>query len=97
MGARVGCPLDLVRAAAAPIAVGRVEVVRREGAGLATGPTNVAVTEVAWIDGGAHGLWTVRTAELGSDGELLAVAVRRDSPGALVGELTRAIRAEEGC
>jgi hypothetical protein len=77
--------------------VGRVEVVRRDGAGLATGPTTVAVSEVAWIDGGAHGLWTVRTVELAVDGDLLAVAVRRESPGALADALTRAVRAEEGC
>ena len=97
VAARVGCPADLVRAVAEPVAEARVEIVSRAGAGLATGPTAVRVTELAWVDGGAHGLWRVEEAGRDLDGEPLAVELRRDSPAALAEELTRAVRDAEGC
>ena len=97
LAARFGCPAELVRAVAAPIAEARVEIVSRAGAGLATGPTAVGVNEIAWLDGGPHGLWRLGTAELGLDGEPLAVELRRTTPGELAEELTRAVRDAEGC
>ncbi len=86
-----GCPAELVRALAEPVALGRVEVVRRDGATLATGPTTVVTDELAWVDGGAAGLWTVRPG--GPDD----VAIGRGSPAGVAAALAGMVRAAEGC
>jgi hypothetical protein len=91
-----GCPADLVRAAATPISMSRVEVVRREGAGTPAGPTAVLNDELAWIDGGVFGLWTVHTGEPGRD-RPAGVSVRRSSAAEVAARLTRAVWAQEGC
>jgi hypothetical protein len=86
-----GCPAELVRALAEPVALGRVEVVRRDGAALATGPTTVVTDELAWVDGGAAGLWTVRPG--GPDD----VAIGRHTPAGVAAALAGMVRAAEGC
>lgn len=86
-----GCPPELVRALASPVALSRVEVVRRDGAALPAGPTRVVTDELAWVDGGADGLWTVRP-----DGPE-EVAVGRGSPSGVVAALTGMVRAAQGC
>lgn len=55
-----GCRPALVRSLAGPDALGRVDVVRRDGAARLTGPTTIVTDELAWVDGGPDGLWTVR-------------------------------------
>jgi hypothetical protein len=86
-----GCPPELVRALAEPVALGRVEVVRRDGAALATGPTTVVTDELAWVDGGDAGLWTVRPG--GPDD----VAIGRGTPAGVATALAGMVRAAEGC
>lgn len=86
-----GCPPELVRALAAPVALSRVEVTRRDGADRATGPERVITDELAWVDGGDAGLWTVRP--LHDD----AVDVRRGTPAEVAAELAGLVRAAEGC
>jgi hypothetical protein len=86
-----GCPPELVRSLAAPVALGRVEVVRRDGPARPTGPTTVVTDELAWVDGGADGLWTVRP---GSPGD---VAIDRGSAAEVAAALAGMVRAAEGC
>jgi hypothetical protein len=86
-----GCPPGLVRSLASPVALGRVEVVRRDGAARPAGPTTVVTDELAWVDGGADGLWTVRPG--GPDD----VAIDRGSPAEVAAALAGMIRAAEGC
>jgi len=86
-----GCPAELVRALAGPIALGRVEVVRRDGAARPGGPTRVVTDELAWVDGGADGLWTVRPG--GPDD----VAIDRGSPAEVATALAGMVRGAEGC
>jgi hypothetical protein len=88
---RAGCPVELVRALAAPVALGRVEVVRRDGAARGTGPITVGTDELAWIDGGDDGLWTVRP------GVVDEVLLGRATPAGVVTELAGLVRAAEGC
>ncbi|HEV7655304.1 MAG TPA: hypothetical protein VGP36_11330 [Mycobacteriales bacterium] len=86
-----GCPPALVRALARPVAVSRVEVVRRDGAARGTGPTTVVTDELAWVDGGEDGLWTVRPG--GPD----EVEIGRGTPDEVAVELAGLVRAAEGC
>lgn len=86
-----GCPVELVRALADPVALSRVEVVRRDGAARGTGPSTVGTDELAWVDGGDDGLWTVRP------GEPDEVLVGRGTPAGVVTELAGLVRAAEGC
>ncbi len=86
-----GCPPELVRSLAGPVALGRVEVVRRDGAARPGGPTMVVTDELAWVDGGADGLWTVRPG--GPDD----VAIDRGSPAEVAAALAGMVRAAEGC
>jgi hypothetical protein len=87
-----GCPAELVRALADPVALSRVEVVRRDGAARATGPTTVVTDELAWVDGGgADGLWTVRP---GSPDD---VAIDRGTPAEVAAALAGMVRAAGGC
>jgi hypothetical protein len=85
------CPAELVRALARPVALSRVEVVRRDGAARGTGPTTVVTDELAWVDGGDDGLWTVRPG--GPD----EVAIGRGTPAEIAAELAGMVRAAEGC
>jgi hypothetical protein len=85
------CPAELVRALARPVALSRVEVVRRDGAARGTGPTTVVTDELAWVDGGDDGLWTVRPD--GPD----EVAIGRGTPAEVAAELAGMVRAAEGC
>jgi hypothetical protein len=86
-----GCPPELIRALAGPVALGRVEIVRRDGAARPTGPTTIVTDELAWADGGADGMWTVRPG--GPDD----VAIERDSPAGVAAALAGMVRAAEGC
>jgi hypothetical protein len=86
-----GCPPALVRSLADPVALGRVEVVRRDGAARPSGPTTVGTDELAWVDGGTDGLWTVRPG--GPDD----VAIDRGSPARVAAALAGMVRAAEGC
>lgn len=86
-----GCPAALVRALAAPVSLSRVEVVRRDGAGRGTGPTTVSTDELAWVDGGDDGLWTVRPG--GPDD----VTIGRGTPAEVTEALAGLVRAAEGC
>jgi hypothetical protein len=86
-----GCPAELVRALASPVALSRVEVVRRDGAARPGGPTTVATDELAWVDGGEDGLWTVRPG--GPDD----VAIGRGTPAEVTAALAGMLRAAEGC
>ena len=86
-----GCPPELVRSLAGAVALGRVEVVRRDGAARPGGPITVVTEELAWVDGGADGLWTVRPG--GPDD----VAIDRGSPAQLAAALAGMVRAAEGC
>jgi hypothetical protein len=86
-----GCPSELVRSLAGPVALGRVEVMRRDGAARPGGPTSVVTEELAWVDGGADGLWTVRPG--GPDD----VAIGRGSPARVAAALAGMVRAAEGC
>ena len=86
-----GCPPELVRSLASPVALGRVEVVRRDGAARPGGPITVVTEELAWVDGGADGLWTVRPG--GPDD----VAIDRGSPAQLAAALAGMVRAAAGC
>jgi hypothetical protein len=86
-----GCPAELVRALAEPVALGRVEVVRRDAAALATGPTLVVTDELAWVDGGTAGLWTVRPS--GPDD----VAIGSGRPAGVAAALAGMVRSAVGC
>lgn len=86
-----GCPPELVRSLASPVALGRVEVVRRDGPARPTGPSTVVTEELAWVDGGADGLWTVRPG--GPDD----VAIDRGGPAEVAAALAGMVRAAEGC
>ena len=86
-----GCPAELVRALARPVSLSRVEVVRRDGAGRGTGPSTVGTDELAWVDGGDDGLWTVRPD--GPDEVLLG----RGTPDEVTAALAGMVRAAEGC
>jgi hypothetical protein len=86
-----GCPPQLVRSLASPVALARVEVVRRDGAARPGGPTTVVTDELAWVDGGADGLWTV--CPDGPDD----VAIGRCSPAEVAAALAGMVRAAEGC
>jgi hypothetical protein len=86
-----GCPPELVRSLASPVALGRVEVVRRDGAARPTGPSTVVTDELAWVDGGADGLWTVRP------GGPHDVAIDRGGPAEVAATLAGMVRAAEGC
>jgi hypothetical protein len=86
-----GCPPALVRSLAGPVALGRVEVVRRDGAAGPTGPTTVVTDELAWVDGGPDGLWTVRPG--GPDD----VAIERGTPAEVAAALAGMVPAAEGC
>jgi hypothetical protein len=86
-----GCPAALVRALARPLSLSRVEVVRRDAAGRGTGPTTVSTGELAWVDGGDDGLWTVRP------GGAEDVTVGRGTPAEVAAELAGMVRAAEGC
>lgn len=86
-----GCPAALVRALARPVSLSRVEVVRRDGAARGTGPTTVSTDELAWVDGGDDGLWTVRPG--GPDD----VSIGRGTPDEVAAALAGLIRAAEGC
>jgi hypothetical protein len=86
-----GCPPELVRALAEPVALSRVEVVRRDGAALPTGPTRVVTDELAWVDGGTDGLWTVRPD--GPD----EVAIGSGTPAGVAAALAGMVRAARGC
>lgn len=86
-----GCPAALVRALARPVSLSRVEVVRRDGAARGTGPTTVSTDELAWVDGGDDGLWTVRPG--GPDD----VTIRRGTPDEVAAALAGLVRAVEGC
>jgi hypothetical protein len=85
------CPAELVRALARPVALSRVEVVRRDGAARGTGPITVVTDELAWVDGGDDGLWTVRPD--GPD----EVAIGGGTPAEVAAELAGMVRAAEGC
>jgi hypothetical protein len=89
--AGTGWPVELVRALGGPVAVGRVEVVRRDGAGLAAGPRQVLTEELAWVDGGDDGLWTVRP------GDADTVRIASATPAGIAAELAVLVRAAEGC
>jgi hypothetical protein len=84
-----GTTPDLDREASA-VAYG-VEVVRRDGAARPSGPTTVVTEELAWVDGGADGLRTVRPG--GPDD----VAIDRGSPAEVAAALAGMVRAAEGC
>jgi hypothetical protein len=86
-----GCPPALVRALARPVSLSRVEVVRRDGAARGGGPTTVSTDELAWVDGGDDGLWTVRPE--GPDD----VAIGRGTPSEVAAALAGLVRAAEGC
>lgn len=86
-----GCPAALVRALARPVSLSRVEVVRRDGAARGTGPTTVSTDELAWVDGGDDGLWTVRPG--GPDD----VTIGRGTPAEVTEALAGLVRAAEGC
>lgn len=86
-----GCPAALVRALARPVSLSRVEVVRRDGAARGTGPTTVSTDELAWVDGGDDGLWTVRPG--GPDD----VTIGRGTPDEVAAALAGLVRAAEGC
>jgi len=86
-----GCPPELVRSLASPVALGRVEVVRRDGAARPTGPSTVVTDELAWVDGGADGWWTVRP------GGPHDVAIDRGGPAEVAAALAGMVRAAEGC
>ena len=86
-----GCPAELVRSLAGPVALSRVEVVRRDGAARGTGPSTVVTDELAWVDGGADGLWTVRPG--GPD----EVAIGRGTPAEVAAALAGMVRAAAGC
>jgi len=86
-----GCPAALVRALARPVSLSRVEVVRRDGAARGTGPTTVSTDELAWVDGGDDGLWTVRPG--GPDD----VTIGRGTPDEVTAALAGLVRAAEGC
>lgn len=86
-----GCPPTLVRSLAGPVALGRVDVVRRDGAARPTGPTTVVTDELARVDGGADGLWTVRPS--GPDD----VAIEHGSPAEVAAALAGMVRAAGGC
>jgi len=86
-----GCPAELVGALAGPVALGRVEVVRRDGAARPGGPTRVVTDELTWVDGGVDGLWTVRPS--GPDD----VAIDRGSPAEVATALAGMVRGAEGC
>lgn len=86
-----GCPAALVRALARPVSLSRVEVVRRDGAARGTGPTTVSTDELAWVDGGDDGLWTVRPG--GPDD----VRIGRGTPDEVAETLAALVRAAEGC
>jgi hypothetical protein len=86
-----GCPAALVRALARPVSLSRVEVVRRDAAARGTGPTTVSTDELAWVDGGDDGLWTVRPG--GPDD----VTIGRGTPAEVAAELAGMVRAAEGC
>jgi hypothetical protein len=86
-----GCPAALVRALARPVSLSRVEVVRRDGAARGTGPTTVSTDELAWVDGGDDGLWTVRPG--GPDD----VSIGRGTPAEVTAALAGLVRAAEGC
>jgi hypothetical protein len=86
-----GCPAELVRALARPVSLSRVEVVRRDGAARGTGPTTVRTDELAWVDGGDDGLWTVRPG--GPDD----VTIGRGTPDEVTAALAGLVRAAEGC
>lgn len=91
LAASAGCPAGLVRALAEPVALSRVEVVRRDGAARGTGPATVGADELAWVDGGDDGLWTVRP------GDADEVLVGRGTPAEVTAELAGMVRAAEGC
>ena len=80
-----------MRSLASPVALSRVEVVRRDGAARGTGPSTVVTDELAWVDGGDDGLWTVRP---GGPGE---VATGRGTPAEVAAALVAMVRAAEGC
>lgn len=86
-----GCPAALVRALARPVSLSRVEVVRRDGAARGTGPTTVGADELAWVDGGGDGLWTVRPG--GPDD----VRISSGTPAEVTAALAGLVRAAEGC
>ena len=86
-----GCPVELVRALADPVALSRVEVLRRDGAARGTGPGTVGTDELAWVDGGPSGLWTVRPEDAD------AVRIARGTPAEVAAELAGMVRAAEGC
>jgi hypothetical protein len=86
-----GCPAALVRALARPVSLSRVEVVRRDGAARGGGPTTVSTDELAWVDGGDDGLWTVRPG--GPDD----VTIGRGTPAEVTDALAGLVRAAEGC
>jgi hypothetical protein len=86
-----GCPAALVRALARPVSLSRVEVVRRDGAARGSGPTTVSTDELAWVDGGDDGLWTVRPG--GADD----VTIGCGTPAEVAAELAGMVRAAEGC
>jgi hypothetical protein len=73
------------------LAAAGVGVVRRDGAARGTGPTSVVTDELAWVDGGADGLWTVRPG--GPDD----VAIDRGTPAEVGAALAGMVRAAEGC
>ncbi len=56
-----------------------------------SGPTTVVTDELAWVDGGADGLWTVRPG--GPDD----VAIDRGTPAEVAAALAGMVRAAEGC
>ena len=66
-------------------------MVRRDGAARPTGPSTVVTDELAWVDGGADGLWTVRPG--GPDD----VAIDRGGPAEVAAALAGMVRAAEGC
>jgi len=86
-----GCPAELVRSLAGPVALGRVEVVRRDDAARPGGPTTVVTHELAWVDGGVDGMWTVRPG--GSD----EVTIDRASPAEVAAGIAGMVRAAQGC
>lgn len=91
LAASAGCPVGLVRALTEPVALSRVEVVRRDGAARGTGPVTVGTDELAWVDGGEAGLWTMRP------GDPDEVLVGRGTPAEVAAELAGMVRAAEGC
>jgi hypothetical protein len=86
-----GCPAALVRALARPVSLSRVEVVRRDGAARGSGPATVSTDELAWVDGGDDGIWTVRPG--GPDD----VRIGRGTPAEVTAALAGLVRAAEGC